>query len=1254
MNTAVIRCKTVRTLVGFLGLVLANASLTGQSLADWPMLDKDLRGSRAGDGARFAVSLDGYAEKWSIPGAEIVLTGDVQGNSKLEVVARTAAGIVIYDSTGNLVRTISITDANLGCLADVNRDGKKEIFVGKRESDNNLSVYVFKGDGTQIKRIAVPHGAYDCGIEPRFVEDIDGDGKLEVVSYVGTGYSIQRRGIEVSNYTTGTRKWATDSGPFCRDTRLADINGDGQKELLHGSGGPANWRTGADGTTDYTSYTYCYAASSGTRTWLRTFGCCGFHDAMVFLPDLDGNGRPDVVAEPTVHGWDMADYGVGSLHVLNPANGSTTASVDFGHRTDSGIFTDLDGDGKDDMIISYHDASTAYVKAFGGTTLTPKGTYSRAGGWMFCYAASDLNGDGKPEILAVFSNGSGAGNDKLLILNSTLTQVLREIDLGEADIRNVIVSDLNRDGTVEVAAVTTSRVRVLSANADSRARLVSALTQLSVAMENYQVASLDVAADAFAYTALEIRKDFTLKKIFTDLGLDLLAGDLLPRTAGKFFSKPSEEAVKWAVKEWPQYIKSKVAIKGASLATEAMNVWMNAPELGGIDPNWNEEQVRQYIRTFLGTKLNNELALIQDRLRVLTASIPDPLPPGFPVDSVVANLVQLKGDVERLTPARGSGLEDASYWAIPGFADFDQYANYNPALLGLSGKVAVDHKNVEAALLKIDKAVTAIRRRTCIAWNVGKGVLHVLSLITGPGAIPSAPGIEGVYWSGVSLCKVSETANTGFDIFAKNFAVFQLGHDLSSIESDTEYVAGIFDSVADAVTAVVNLPLTASTVLTVGNLNADDVEVGLFDIWGSATTAIQITNGDASKTGKARALVEVHRRSGGSYNDLVYAQTAETSVPAAGQRGLSFTYSVPAGFLLGTEKYLMECNIISTAGKFYRSAYFRACNPVACWWDDTITPVASGRLSESQSVSGTFSVGPNTQVAEVALNYPGSDFDLHIWDSQGRHVGIDYVTGEVELGIPGATYSGPDSKPEIVRLPGVAAQELWYEVRAIQVDDEEDFQVFLTEEKAHPATLIATPATISHQIRRGSTENWTFTLSEVGGQIDATGVQATISDLAGASRTISASDISLLDIPAQISAGGSAGVGIQLAVQDCFPLGVYSGQMSVTWSSGTIQIPVAIEVIPRSDDADGDCVPDAQDQCPNTPPGAIVSPNGCSIDQLVPCAGPATGGKWKTHGDYVSAVAREAEKFLAAGLITQVQKDAIVAAAAKSPCGGRK
>jgi len=86
-------------------------------------------------------------------------------------------------------------------------------------------------------------------------------------------------------------------------------------------------------------------------------------------------------------------------------------------------------------------------------------------------------------------------------------------------------------------------------------------------------------------------------------------------------------------------------------------------------------------------------------------------------------------------------------------------------------------------------------------------------------------------------------------------------------------------------------------------------------------------------------------------------------------------------------------------------------------------------------------------------------------------------------------------------------------------------------------------------------------------------------------------------------------------------------------------------------DADGDGVADSLDACPETPIGAIVDANGCSIDQLAPCSGPISGGTWKNHGQYVSSVAQAAEIFVASGLITEAQAEEVVSHAAQSRCG---
>jgi sugar lactone lactonase YvrE len=106
-----------------------------------------------------------------------------------------------------------------------------------------------------------------------------------------------------------------------------------------------------------------------------------------------------------------------------------------------------------------------------------------------------------------------------------------------------------------------------------------------------------------------------------------------------------------------------------------------------------------------------------------------------------------------------------------------------------------------------------------------------------------------------------------------------------------------------------------------------------------------------------------------------------------------------------------------------------------------------------------------------------------------------------------------------------------------------------------------------------------------------------------------------------------------------------TGSKVLVSTGGYLESPLDIAIVPTQD-SDGDGVPDDRDLCPNTPSAGAVDANGCSINQLVPCAGP-----WRNHGAYVSAIAKKAEQFLEQGLITEDQKDAIVEVAAQSDCG---
>lgn len=90
------------------------------------------------------------------------------------------------------------------------------------------------------------------------------------------------------------------------------------------------------------------------------------------------------------------------------------------------------------------------------------------------------------------------------------------------------------------------------------------------------------------------------------------------------------------------------------------------------------------------------------------------------------------------------------------------------------------------------------------------------------------------------------------------------------------------------------------------------------------------------------------------------------------------------------------------------------------------------------------------------------------------------------------------------------------------------------------------------------------------------------------------------------------------------------------------------ERIEENFDADFDGVGNDTDACPDTPEGAVVDAQGCSVSQYCECDG------FRNHGAYVSCISHSAKTFRLEGLITKSEKRALVSTAAASSCSVKR
>jgi len=90
---------------------------------------------------------------------------------------------------------------------------------------------------------------------------------------------------------------------------------------------------------------------------------------------------------------------------------------------------------------------------------------------------------------------------------------------------------------------------------------------------------------------------------------------------------------------------------------------------------------------------------------------------------------------------------------------------------------------------------------------------------------------------------------------------------------------------------------------------------------------------------------------------------------------------------------------------------------------------------------------------------------------------------------------------------------------------------------------------------------------------------------------------------------------------------------------------------PDQADTDGDGVGDACDRCPSTPAGSLITSEGCSVEQLCPCSGPAFNVEWESPDQYLRCVAKATRGLRREGRLSRTQSLDVLRKAAHAGCG---
>lgn len=287
---------------------------------------------------------------------------------------------------------------------DFNGDGKPDL-VTANENDNTVSVLLNTTAAVGAPAFAA-HQDFAAGGFPFAVAaaDFNGDGRADIAvanahdATVSVLLNTTAPGALTASFAA---QQAFDTGPGANSVAVADVNGDGLPDLIISSFSRSVLSvlvntTPPGATTPSFAAHQDFAVGHGSN-WGEAI-------------DVNGDGLPDLVSTNSV------DNTV-SVLINTSAHGSATLTFSaqqtfaVGAKPSHVAASDIDGDGRLDLIVANMDDGTVSVLLNTTTPGAPAAsfvaqqTYAAQSG-SIAVAASDVNGDGRPDLLV--ANGTGS------------------------------------------------------------------------------------------------------------------------------------------------------------------------------------------------------------------------------------------------------------------------------------------------------------------------------------------------------------------------------------------------------------------------------------------------------------------------------------------------------------------------------------------------------------------------------------------------------------------------------------------------------------------------------------------------------------------------------------------------------------------------------------------------------------------------------------------------------------------------------
>ncbi|WP_247235568.1 S8 family serine peptidase [Telluribacter sp. SYSU D00476] len=355
------------------------------------------------------------------------IMADVTGDGRDDIVGFGNAGVWVSRNNGNgTFQAPQMVVANFGYsaggwrvdqhprfMADVTGDGRADIL-----GFGNAGVWVSRnnGNGTfQAPQMVMDNFGYNAGgwrvdMHPRFMVDVTGDGRSDIVGFGTAGVWVSRNNgngtfqapqLVVANFGYG-QGWRVDQHPRL----LADTTGDGRPDIVgFGNAGVFVSRNNGDGTFQ--------APQLVMANFGYSAGSWRVDQHPRFMTDVTGDGRADIVGFGNAGVWVSRNNGDGTFQapqMVVPNFGYHAG----GWRVDQHprFMADMSGNGRAD-IVGFGTAGTWVSFNNGdGTFKAPQmvvANYGYAQGWRVDQHPrflAKLTGDKRADIIGFGNAGA--------------------------------------------------------------------------------------------------------------------------------------------------------------------------------------------------------------------------------------------------------------------------------------------------------------------------------------------------------------------------------------------------------------------------------------------------------------------------------------------------------------------------------------------------------------------------------------------------------------------------------------------------------------------------------------------------------------------------------------------------------------------------------------------------------------------------------------------------------------------------------